>query len=1099
MAADDLEQGFRNPPDSAKPQTWWHWVNNNVTRMGITADLEAMKRAGLGGAQIFNVDCGIPNGPVTCTSPEWYALVQHAVKEANRLGIELGLQNCPGWSSSGGPWITPELAQQTVVTSEQTVQGPLRFTAVLPRPPTYANYYRDIAVLAFPTPRGESARIQDRAPKITSNTPDFDAAALIDGKPETDVTMKLPPEPQQPYVQLEFAEPYPVRTFTITGAFNKPFELQASDDGQTFKTVGKYHGYYDIMALRRGAYVAGAEAVKARFYRVEFQRETPLHITELNLSDRLRVEKYESKSIVWRVLGSFVASEGQVPADSVAPLAGQTASGFVVPRNETIDLTRKMASDGRLEWEVPAGQWTLLRIGHTTARAENKPAPVGGRGFECDKLSKAAAEAHWAGMMQKIIDAAGPLTGKALVGVTIDSWEVGVPNWTAAFPEEFRRRRGYDLRPFLPIFSNRIVESPEITERFLWDFRRTIADLFTENYYGHLATMARRCGLQLAAECYGNGPFDDLAGAGMADIPMGEFWTDGAPASTCKYASSSAHTYGRKVVGAESFTSCSKWQDHPFQFKSVGDMIYCKGVNRFLFHRYAMQPWTDLFPGMTMGPWGSQFERSNTWWEPGQAWFRYLSRCQFLLQEGHFVADLCLLGNEDYLAGLVDIPAKPGLPAGYDYDLCSRDMLLTGMQVEDRFFVLPSGMRYRFLVLPNSKALTLPVVNKVRELVAAGGTVMGPKPQFSPTLENYPACETQLRKLADEVWGPCDGQTVTEHRYGKGRIIWGQPYTTIFASAQLPPDFAVKKTSAYTQFNAIHRQSEQADWYFVANAIKVEVETVCAFRVTGKRPEFWDPDTGKMEPAAEYWADNGQTFLPMHFDPCGSVFVVFRERSQESESKIQRGTAKAPELKPIQELTGPWEVSFDLKWFYGSDGRRVASNECKAVFEKLDDWSQRPEDAVKYFSGTAIYSKVFDVGSDLCSLKSVVLDLGRVEVIAEVELNGKNLGILWKPPFRVDITEAVKPGEKNTLRVKVTNLWPNRLIGDEHLPSDCAYLPSGALKAFPDWLTKNLPRTSGRRTFSTWRHWKAEDPLLPSGLLGPVRLAQASVTTIPVK
>jgi hypothetical protein len=1101
FAADKLERGFQNPPESAKPQTWWHWMNNNVTREGITADLEAMKRAGLGGAHIFNISWGIPDGfPITSLSPEWYAMVNHAVKEADRVGIELGLHNCPGWVSSGGPWITPELAQQRVVTSEQMVQGPTRFSAVLPQPPIYG-HYRDVAVLAFPTPRCESAQMADRAPKVTSNSPEFDGAALMDCNPKTAAALKLPPEPQKPYVQFEFAEPCPVRSFRMAGSFTKPVELQASDDGQNFKPIGKHQGYYGFTALYQGTYVA-TEAVKARFFRVEFQREQPLAISEIDLSERLRVEKFLAKTVL-------LHGAGKVIADNVATFAGQTAPGDVVPLKATIDLTAKMAPDGRLDWEVPTGQWTILRVGHTCERSENKPAPKGARGLECDKLSKVAVEAHWAGMMKKIVEAAGPLAGKALTGVTIDSWEIGVPNWTRAMLEEFRCRRGYDLLPFLPVFSDRIVESPEITERFLWDFRRTVAELFTENYYGHMSTLARRNGLELASE---RGPLDDLADGGACDIPMGEFWNDGAPWASCKHAASAAHTYGRKIVGAEAFTSSSKWTDHPYRLKSVGDMIYTKGVNRFYFHRYAMQPWTDQFPGMTMGNWGSHIERTATWWEPGRAWFGYLSRCQFLLQEGRFVADLCLLDNEDYLACHVGMESLggtgpmiiAGLPAGYDFDLCGRDRLLAGMQFKDGFFELitrpakwwrgGTAMRYRFLALPDSLALTLPVVKKVRELVAAGGTVIGPKPRFSPTLENYPACEAEIRQIADEVWGPCDGKTVTEHRYGKGRIIWGQSYTNIFAAAKLPPDFDVKQKSGSAQINAIHRQTKKADWYFVAKRDTGVLETVCSFRVTGQRPEFWYPDTGKIEPAANYWVENGQTHVPIHFDPVGSVFVVFRERSQNSEVRSQKGCAKAPELKSIMELSGPWEVSFDPKWFYAggetTDDRPQTADQCKVVFEKLEDWSKRPAEAVKYFSGTAIYRKEFD-----CPLPTahcpLYLDLGAVEVIAEVELNGRNLGVLWKPPFRVDVTAELKVGT-NTLVVKVTNLWPNRLIGDEQLPEDCEWqrtdLGGMQLKQMPEWLMKSLPRTSGRRTFATWKHWKAEDPLQPSGLIGPVRI-----------
>ncbi len=1094
FATEELERGFRTPPDSARPWVYWFWMNGNLSKEGITADLEGMKRAGLGGALIMEVDQNVPAGPVKFMGEQWWQLTGHAIAEADRLGLEIDLSNCAGWSSSGGPWITPELSMQKVVSTEQTVQGPSQFSAVLQKPQVFINYYRDIAVLAFKTPGGESSQLKEHAPKVTASSPDFDAAKAMDGDLGTQAALPMMSVTQpNAYVQLEFAQPFAARTLTLGGNLPWTCELQVSDDGVQFKPAGKFTS--GAMSFQHLGLTEGVDPITARFYRVVFPRHPGIQIAELNLSDRLSVEKFAYKAAFIREIGYNAAPQCRVLPDNVALSAGKAAPGLVVPRDGVLDLTSRLTADGRLDWEVPPGQWTILRLGYTPNRCDNHPAPAGGAGPECDKLSKAAAEAHWAGMMQKVIDAAGPLAGKSLMATHIDSYEVGSQNWTAAFPEEFRRRRGYGLVSFLPVLSNRVVESPEVTERFLWDLRRTVAELFRENYFAHFSTMARRNGMKLSAEAYGMGTFEDVASGGAADIPMGEFWAPNGIGGLgyCKIAASSGHTYGKPIIGAESFTAGpgdGKWQSHPYKLKEGGDRIFCQGINRFIFHRYAMQPWTDVAPGMTMGQWGIHLERTNTWWEQSHAWMRYLARCQFLLQKGTFAADLCFFGNEDYLAGL-KVPPAPPLPAGYDYDLCSRDTLLADMKIEDGLFALASGMRYRFLVLPDSKALTLPVVKKVRDLVAAGGTVIGPKPQFSPTLENYPACEEEIRKIAEEVWGPCDGKTVTENRYGKGRIIWGQSYSDIFASAKLPPDFAVKQASGAAQFNFIHRRLDQADWYFVANSAKAEVRTVCAFRVIGKRPELWDTDTGKKTPVTEYWVENGQTYVPIHFDPCGSVFVMFRENAPNPVfSNPQKGLANAPDFKPLIELNGPWEVSFDAKWFYPDNGAGA-----KMRFEQLSDWSQRPEEAVKYFSGTAVYQKSFDWQQPAGNGR-VSLDLGRVEVIAEVELNGKNLGVLWKPPFRVDITEALKAGE-NTLVVKVTNLWPNRLIGDEQLPADCEYKPEGSLKAWPEWLNKNLPRTSGRRTFATWKHWKAQDPLLPSGLLGPVRVTRLETQSSP--
>ncbi|HEY3243061.1 MAG TPA: glycosyl hydrolase, partial [Phycisphaerae bacterium] len=602
-------------------------MNGNITKEGITADLEAMKQIGLGGAQIFNVSEDIPDGPVDFMSPEWRELLKHAVSEADRLGLKLCIHNCAGWSSSGGPWITPEHAMQMVVTSEVHVAGPTAFAEVLPQPETRRDYYRDIAVLAFPTPHDDQHRIAEIKAKA---------------------------------------------------------------------------GY-------------------------EFRY-------------------------------------GQQPAPDAFPPEA------VLKRESIVDLTSKLDRAGRLTWDVPGGAWTILRIGYTPTGQQNHPAPVSGRGLECDKLSRAALDAHWAGMMGKIVEDLGPLAGKALHNCLIDSYEVGHQNWTEHFREEFKTRRGYDPLLLLPTLTGRVVDSGEISERFLWDLRRTIADLFTDNYYDYFTELCHRAGMLASIEPY-DGPFECLQAGRSADIPMGEFWVGGGESNSCKLAASVAHTYGRKIIGAESFTADpnrGRWQNHPFTLKAVGDLMYCAGINRCIIHRYAHQPWLDKFPGMTMGQWGTHFERTNTWWKQSAAWVRYLTRCQYLLQQGRFAADVCLFAGE---AAPNDAPFVPALKAkGYDYDACNADVLLNRMSVKDQRLVLPDGMRYRVLVLPDTRFMTPKLLTKLRDLVDAGATIIGPKPAHSPSLSDYGAGDALVRKLADEVWGDGNRQDVKQHEFGKGRV-----------------------------------------------------------------------------------------------------------------------------------------------------------------------------------------------------------------------------------------------------------------------------------------------------------------------------------------
>lgn len=745
-AGDALADGFRNPPSSAKPHTWWHWVNGNISREGITADLEAMKRVGIGGAQIFNVDCGLPAGSVPFMSARWQEMMAHAIREADRLGLELCVHNCAGWSSSGGPWIRPEHAMQALVWSETSARGPARFEATLSQPATRLGYYRDVAVLAFRTPRAEAN---------------------------------------------------------------------------------------------------GASGV-------------------------VRIQGIRAKAAYDR-------------GDGLQPDLAPTPAGAAIARDGIVDLSSRMDSTGRLSWEAPEGEWTVLRIGHTPTASVNAPAPPEGRGLECDKLSREAMDAHWAGMMAAVLRDAGPRAGGTLDNVLIDSYEVGSQNWTPRFREEFRRRRGYDPLLFLPVVTGQVVDSIETSERFLWDFRRTIADLWADNYYGYLAHLCRRHGLRFSTEPYGNGLFDNLQVGGLADIPMGEFWVGGAAEETTKLAASAGHTYGRRVIGAESFTADeqrARWLADPYSIKALGDRIFCDGVNRYIFHRYAHQPWQGLFPGLTMGPWGTNLERTVTWWNQGSAWLRYVARCQYLLQSGRFVADVCYYTGE---GAPTDMPGRAGLrpelPPGYDYDGCDTQALLTRMAVRNGRIVLPDGMSYRVLALPESRFMTPTVLRKVRDLVQSGATVIGPRPSQSPSLSGYPRCDNEVRQIAGEVWGDCDGKRVTIHAYGKGRVVWGRPLGELLAQLGAGPDRTFRGSSPGSRFASIHRIVDGEDLYFVSNQRYQTEEVLCSFRRAGRQPELWHPDTGRIEPAPLYQVQGGRTVVPLRLDPAGSVFVLFRRKA----------------------------------------------------------------------------------------------------------------------------------------------------------------------------------------------------------------------------
>ena len=870
----------------------------------------------------------------------------------------------------------------------------------------------------------------------------------------------------------------------------------------------------------------------------------------------------------------------------------------------------RRALDATLDWA------------HTTNGKMNHPCTPAGTGLECDKTQqgggwKCISTVSWRSWPPT--PAAKP--AKTLIATHIDSWEVGAQNWTPQFREEFKARRGYDPLMYLPALTGRAVTSVEISERFLWDFRKTIAEMMADNYFGHLRALAKQHGMGLSVEAYGSGNFDNLQCAGRTDMPMSEFWAGSAPhVDLAKQASSAAHTNGCRIVGAESFTatdSNGKWQNHPYRLKALGDTMYANGINRFIFHRYAMQPWQDRLPGMTFGKWGIHYERTVTWFEQSRAWLSYLARCQHLLQEGVFVADLCyFLGESAPNGGLDPNSLRPQLPTGYDYDGCNDEVVLDLMTVDDGRIVLPSGMSYRVLVLPESRFMTPRLLGKLRDLVQNGAQVIGPKPEKSPSLVGYPQSDEEVQGLADELWG--DTSSPGEKVTGKGRVFWGKSPEEVLRVLGVAPDVEFPEGSSGSRA-WIHRRIDDAEVYFLSNQTDFPEMVDATYRVAGKMPELWHPDTGLTEPAGVWWpTTDGRTSVRMRLEPHGSVFVVFRKSAQKvdpvvavsrdgkvlvgevvpAEIEIRKaiygllddpdrtldvtakvasdvaegarsvrvwstlggdpafGTVKTLRVEFTidgiertamaqdgQRLSFPWSIepahpdaeiqSNDgvpglLAWtggryeFETASGREVVREVPKVpgpipltgpwelgfpagwgapesvMLDKLISWTEHADDGVKYFSGTATYQKAFDLPADRLSQGTALfLDLGQVSVIAEAKLNGHDLGILWKPPFRVEITDFARAGA-NRLEVCVTNLWPNRLIGDERKPAYLKWTETGGPAEWPDWLVDDeaVPDT-GRFTFTTWHHYNEDSPLLESGLLGPVTLRTAAVVALP--
>ena len=886
---------FADPPASARPRTWWHWMNGNITADGITRDLEAMARIGVRGVQIFQAGTGIPKGPVDYGSQEHLKLLVHALNEAERLGIECDFHNCPGWSSSGGPWNGPEHSMKVVTWTERTIEGGRRIELPLPQPPARLNFYRDIAVLAFPAPAAEKPlRPLLRAARATTAQGAAQAelgpaqiGLLFGDDPRSGVAVH-PAGPGSPgSLTLEFSGPVELRSVSFFAVPDGPGAggpgAPAGAPAVEYSTDGARWEKAADLNLNTGNVLDGFPlapvtvsfaARQGRFWRIVLPQAR--RISMLRLSGAARLQN-------WPVKANYLHHARGRASELEAPTP-DAAAGSAIDSSRVADLTSRLRSDGVLEWDAPAGSWVVLRIGYTTTARTNHPGPDGGVGLECDKYSAEAMDHHFQGFFGPILEDLERLGKRGLAGGLIDSYEVGMQNWTDRFREEFRRRAGYDPLKYLPAFTGRLVDSADTTEKFLWDVRRVQADLMADNYYGRFTELCRQHGIKSYTEPYDGGPFDEVQIGMRVDIPMGEFWfaRRGELDRSVKLASSVAHLKGHSIVGAESFTGApvfSRWQEHPYALKAQGDWMFTHGLTLCIFHRYAHQPHPSALPGMTMGPWGFHFDRTNTWFEKAGPWIDYLSRCQYLLQQGQPAADLLYFTGED---APVDTPApealNPPLPAGYDFDFINAETLLRHASVLQGRIRINGGAQYRLLVLPGRRTMTLRVLRKLHELVRAGMWMAGPRPERSPSLADE-AAQAEWKKLAGELWGKADGKAVRENTLGQGRVFWGVPPAEILSRMGVPPDFECTSRSGDAPVNFIHRRVGEEDIYFIACRRRQPEDIVASFRVTGKQPEIWLADSGEMAPAPGFEVRGGRTYVPLQLDPAGSAFVIFRNRA----------------------------------------------------------------------------------------------------------------------------------------------------------------------------------------------------------------------------
>lgn len=1045
MAA--LERGFFSIPDSIQTSVYWYWVSGNISKSGVIKDLEAMKKVGINRAFIANVTWGEKNaGKIKLFTEEWWEILHTAFKTASRLDIEIGIFNCPGWSMSGGPWVKPEQSMRYLTSSELVIKGPLMIHKKLQQPD---NIFQDVKVIAYPKPKNYYSALSQPKFKISSTPTLKNVSNLTD---HTDSTILELPTVKPFTLNFTANGSYKIRSLIINTAkvparMEGDIQVKVKNSYQTIK-----HFIVDRTspALRNGFIPYGSAAISIPAVltgdiRLVFTNFTPKSaIAEIQFSSVPFVENYLEKTLakMW-IDGPVKWSAYQWLPQSVID-----DQEYVIDPHQVLDISEYMLADGTLNWKVPKGEWVIERAGMTPTLVQNVHASPEGTGLETDKMSKEHIVSHFESFLGEIIrriPAKDRKTWKVVVG---DSYETGSQNWSDQFIEKFKSTYNYDPLPYIPVLRGKVVGSADHSDRFLWDFRRFIADQVAYAYVGGLKSVSFKYGLSTWMENYGHYGFpgEFLQYGGQSDEVSGEFWNEGTKGILeNKAAASCAHIYGKSKVSAESFTTTENYfLNYPSTLKQRLDRSFADGINNTLLHVYIHQPYEGKLPGMN-AYFGTEFNRNNTWFSTADDFMKYIKRCNLLLQQGKYVADVAYFIGEDApkMAGI----QNPSLPSGYSCDYINAEVIKNRLAVKDGHLVLPDGMKYRILVLPQLDNIRPELLRKIRALVAEGAIVLGPKPFRSPSLQHSGTADLEIKQLAEELWGGINGSTVKVNHYGKGMLIDGMCLEEALKLLEVTPDFTTDIADS-TLF--IHRQLDKGSIYFITNQQNKSIKLNPEFRIYNQLPELWDATTGKTRDLTDYTSTAKSTIVPLQLAPYKSVFIVFRRSASNIKSKKN---ANYSQLITTIPLNNSWVVNFDTNW--GGPAGPI-------IFQQLEDWIHSKNDEIKYYSGPAYYHQNFHLAK-VKSGEHVLLDLGNFEAIAKVKVNGKLVGGVWTAPYKIDITHALKPG-KNKLEINVVNNWNNRLIGDQKLPENQR---------------------------KTWTYFKSAQPnteLQSSGLRGPVTL-----------
>ena len=1087
----EVRKDFLNPPDHTRPGCYWYWINDNISKEGITGDLEAMARVGIGRAYIGhiynyrpqsgNTSLNTPLGDVKFKTEEWWEALKWAVSEADRCGIEIGFFNSPGWSQSGGPWIKPHQSMRYLAYSETQVRGGQKINQIMPVPEikTYPNAggsrpvqtgpkfteedFQDVRLIAFKQP---DQGLNDLANSLISYDSgeienignifdeDIESSCIFPAGKNLVINIILNDEALSGEIQsLKLQSP--------DSGYILQCSVETSDNGKEYRQIADYSEQRGHQGPRKTdpVYIPFTPTI-AKYLRLVFNVSKQMQVTGLSLSGRAVLGGYVRKQLGETSPSTNPPWDAYQWGDQVEPADGSTVLSGVV-----IDLSDKMEHDGRLVWDVPEGDWIILRMGMVPIGTQNAPSSPESRGLEVDKMNKHHIDSLFDGMVGEFLRRTPANQRKALKYVIADSYETGPQNWTDDFCERFENRFGYSPERFMPVLTGRVVDNPDISDRFLWDIRRLIVESVANEYVGGLRDICNQNGLTLWLENYGHWgyPSEFLLYGSQTNQVGGEFWIGSVRNNIeCRAAVSSAHIYGKKSVYAESFTSGQNFQDSPATLKKWCDWVYGVGVNHLILHVYIHQPY-ERKPGIIQW-FGTDFNRHNTWFYQSKDFIDYTRRSSVLLKAGIPVVDVAYYVGED--GPMMQGPQDPRLPDGYNFDFINSDVLINRTDVIDGRIVVKDGPEYSLLVLPQQKKMRPDVARAIQKLVREGASIIGPKPLRSPSLEGYPYCDEEVARIGEEVWGDIDGINQTAGNYGKGNIYNGLLLSEVLYSLGVEKDVIINSEedircaaagsghlgiggNGGIVFN--HRKGKDKEIYFLANTSDRAVDFTVSLRGAGLKPYLWNAVEGSIKDAG-FTRERGRTIIPLQLDASESIFIVFdgKVSSQENVSVV----SNVREFRTIAKLDSSWIVKFD-----------DPDIKDDTTFDKLSDWVENDNPAIKNFSGSAEYLTSFNL-QDKDTVNPIILDMGKVGVIATVYLNGSEAGTVWAPPWKIDISDCIVEGNNN-LKVRVSNTWHNRVFADSGLP------------------------LAERKTYISQNYNFGPDAKLhESGLIGPVRILQ---------